>query len=144
MTFGIFFLHLIITSIHLNSLFPYRGLLSLSYLECDNNWEVLAIAVRRIKIWERVIERQGRQKLKCSHNLHLILIRDRKLLRSWERFGLDEHLFISIMLTQSASPPFSPAKPDHLVTQLISPFDSFSSSSPHWRDRVRKVCWVGV
>lgn len=53
------------------------------------------------------------------HNLHLILIRDRKLLRSQERFGLDEYLFISIMLTQSAS-PFSPAKSDRLVTQLIS------------------------
>lgn len=59
----------------------------------------MAIGVRSIRIWERVIQRHGRQKLKCLHNLHLILIRDRKLFKTQERFGLDKHLFASILHT---------------------------------------------
>lgn len=70
---------------------------------------------------EKVIQRQGRQKLKCSRNLHLISIRDRKLVEPQERFGLDGHLLVSILLTHSASAPHTPAKPAHSVTRLITP-----------------------
>lgn len=72
---------------------------------------------------EKVIQRQRRQKLKCSRNLHLISIRDRNLVEPQERFGLDKHLLVSILLTHSGSAPCTPAKPAHLVTQLITPLN---------------------